>query len=98
MAKSKTKFGGKTDNEQLKEIYSDIDDLMSKILGRLDGQSDIIVAGTKLRVARLFINQIAEGGNKVYLTDQLKKIESKIMTMQVEEEDVDEIPRIGTKE
>jgi len=72
-------------DDQLNEIYEDIDKLMFKILERLNSQSRIIVGWTKLRVIKLFINQIAEGGNKVHLTDELKKIETKINNLPKEE-------------
>ena len=62
----------------VEDISQDVNELMDKILSRLNSQSDIIIVATKLRVIRLFIDQIAEGGNKVFLTDEFKKIKDKI--------------------
>ena len=80
MAKKSKKISDQTEKELLKEIYADIDALMNKILTRLDSQSNIIVAMTKRRVAKMFIDQIAQGGNKVFLYNELKKIDKKRFT------------------
>lgn len=74
------------EKNELHEVYDDIDILMNKVLERLNAQSGIIGASTKLRVLRMFIQQICTGGNKVHFTDELNKIIRKINKMEVSEE------------
>jgi len=67
-----------TDQEQLDEIYADIDALTDKVLDRLNNQSPIITGWTKLRVIKMFIDQIAEGSNKEFFEAEHEKIKKKI--------------------
>lgn len=69
----------------MEDIYKDIDNLFQTIWDRLNAQSGIIIALTKLRVIKIFIDQIAQGGNKVFLTDRYNEIKKKINNLPKEE-------------
>jgi len=69
----------------LEEVYNDLDGLMNRILDRLNAQTGVIGAATKLKVSKMFIAQICTGGNKVYLEGEVRKIEKKIMKFTIED-------------
>lgn len=75
----------------LVEVYDDIDELMNKILERLNSQTGIIGASTKLRVTRMFIQQVCTGGNKVYFMDRFNEIVDKISKFQTEGEPLEPV-------
>lgn len=82
---------------ELQEILDDADVLLEKIIDRLENQSTIIEVATKVRIIRLFIMQIATGGNKVHFQKEYAKIVKKIKAMNVapdEKGDVDAVQTI----
>ncbi len=77
-------FDEKKIDPALVEVYDDIDALMNKILERLNNQTGIVGAMTKLRVTKMFINQVCTGGNKVHFMNEYNKIADKINKFQTD--------------